>query len=300
MTFTQMEYALFVSEYGSINKAAKVLFVSQPHLSKSIQSMEAEVGYQIFKRLPQGIEATEKGRLFLNHCAVILQEYKKAQLLADLKQFHSFHLAVGSQQFFTDAFTRLCIDYQDSDALDLRIHQKNQPWIIEEVYQGICHLGVVIVPELSVKEFIHDMKNKDLNAIALHHLELVVTLRKDHPFFQKDDNDLSSLNQYPFVDYSRRNAFDTLSVFNKEQAGLKKLILVHDKESRHQILSKTNAYSIDCTFQKDILEYYQLKTVSLNDPGFRILYIHRTDTPLSEESKLYLKHLKEIILESSK
>lgn len=93
MTFTQTEYALFVSEYGSINKAAKVLFVSQPHLSKSIQSMEAEVGYQIFKRLPQGIEVTEKGRLFLNHCAVILQEYKKVQLLAELKQFYSFHRA---------------------------------------------------------------------------------------------------------------------------------------------------------------------------------------------------------------
>lgn len=298
MTFTQMEYALFASEYGSINKAAKVLFVSQPHLSKSIQSMEAEVGYQIFKRFPQGIEVTEKGRLFLNHCAVILQEYKKVQLLAELKQFHSFHLAVGSQQFFTDAFTRLCIDYQDSDVLDLRIHQKNQPWIIEEVYQGICHLGLVIVPEASVKNFIHEMNNKDLNARALHHLELVVTLRKEHPFFQKDDKDLSRLSQYPFVDYSRRNAFDTLSAFNKDLAGLKKLILVHDKESRHQILAKTNAYSIGCAFQKELLDHYQLKTIPLDDPGYRILYIHRTDTPLSEESRRYLKHLKEIIAEN--
>ena len=37
-----------------------------------------------------------KGHLFLNYCAVILQEYKKVQFPAELNQFHSFHLASGA------------------------------------------------------------------------------------------------------------------------------------------------------------------------------------------------------------
>ena len=40
MTLTQLKYAITVSEAGSMNQAAKELFISQPSLSLAIRDLE--------------------------------------------------------------------------------------------------------------------------------------------------------------------------------------------------------------------------------------------------------------------
>lgn len=50
MTLQQLKYALEIARYGSINEAAKKLFISQPSLSNSIRELESELGIVIFER----------------------------------------------------------------------------------------------------------------------------------------------------------------------------------------------------------------------------------------------------------
>ena len=42
MTLTQLRYAITISEIGSFNKAAQILYVSQPSLSNAIHDLEDE------------------------------------------------------------------------------------------------------------------------------------------------------------------------------------------------------------------------------------------------------------------
>ena len=42
MTLTQLHYAITISETGSFNKAAQILYVSQPSLSNAIHDLEDE------------------------------------------------------------------------------------------------------------------------------------------------------------------------------------------------------------------------------------------------------------------
>ena len=95
-----MKCAIEIASCGSISKAAKNLYLSQPRLSQSIKNMEDELGYLIFERFPQGIVPTAKGKLFLNHCEIILAEYKKAAALSEQKTLRSFHLAAGNLYLF--------------------------------------------------------------------------------------------------------------------------------------------------------------------------------------------------------
>lgn len=55
MNLKHLEYAVAVTQYGSIRKAAQVLLVSQPYLSGIIRSLEQELGYDIFIRSGSGI-----------------------------------------------------------------------------------------------------------------------------------------------------------------------------------------------------------------------------------------------------
>lgn len=50
MTLQQLKYALTIARSGSINEAAKQLFISQPSLSETIRELESEVGFDIFLR----------------------------------------------------------------------------------------------------------------------------------------------------------------------------------------------------------------------------------------------------------
>ena len=67
MNNTDMEIFLFVLEHGTLTAAANALFITQPTLSNRIQSLETEVGAQLFHRKKgvRHIELTEAGQRFL-------------------------------------------------------------------------------------------------------------------------------------------------------------------------------------------------------------------------------------------
>ena len=54
-----------VAKNGSISKAAKETFSSQPAISKAVKKLEEELGTQLFYRNLSGVELTEKGKELL-------------------------------------------------------------------------------------------------------------------------------------------------------------------------------------------------------------------------------------------
>lgn len=60
-------YKIFydVAKSGSISKASKNLYISQPAISKSIKKLEEELNVQLFHRGLNGVELTDKGKRLL-------------------------------------------------------------------------------------------------------------------------------------------------------------------------------------------------------------------------------------------
>ena len=50
MTLTQLRYVIAAADTGSMNEAAKKLFISQPSLSQALRELEKEIGIEIFLR----------------------------------------------------------------------------------------------------------------------------------------------------------------------------------------------------------------------------------------------------------
>ena len=48
MTLQQLKYVIMIADSGSMNEAAKRLFISQPSLSGTIKELEDEMGVDIF------------------------------------------------------------------------------------------------------------------------------------------------------------------------------------------------------------------------------------------------------------
>lgn len=72
MQIKQLEYARTIAETGSITQAAQKLFISQQALSETLKLLEAELGFQIFKRSNKGVLPTQAGEIFLHDLDTIL------------------------------------------------------------------------------------------------------------------------------------------------------------------------------------------------------------------------------------
>lgn len=60
MTLQQLKYALTIADCGSMNEAAKQLFISQPSLSETMKELETEIGLIFF--CVQTVESSSRRR----------------------------------------------------------------------------------------------------------------------------------------------------------------------------------------------------------------------------------------------
>lgn len=73
MTLAQMKYFVAVCENGSLSLASKVLFVTQPTLSTSINQLEKEYNIQLFERKNNAMTLTKDGEFFYAKAKIILE-----------------------------------------------------------------------------------------------------------------------------------------------------------------------------------------------------------------------------------
>ena len=78
MQLNQVRGFIAVVESGSLRAAARRLGVSQPAMTKSIRSLEAELNAQLVQRTSRGVVPTAAGKAFLARARVVQAELRKA------------------------------------------------------------------------------------------------------------------------------------------------------------------------------------------------------------------------------
>ena len=79
MDFKQIEYFVQVAELGSFTRAASVLRVAQPALSRQVRALEVELRQALFDRNGRGVTLTSAGGRLLAHGRGILQQVQRAR-----------------------------------------------------------------------------------------------------------------------------------------------------------------------------------------------------------------------------
>ncbi|WP_339322269.1 LysR family transcriptional regulator [Paenibacillus sp. FSL W8-0194] len=95
MNIENLEAFVYINHYGSFNKAADVLFLSQPTVTARIQSLERELDCKLFDRFGKQIHLTDKGKQFLPYAQQILQTYQKGKHQLHSKRVMPNELRIG-------------------------------------------------------------------------------------------------------------------------------------------------------------------------------------------------------------
>ncbi len=71
MKLQLLKYIIEIVNCGSINEAAKRLYITQPSLSNAVKEIETEIGIELFIRTPKGITLSRDGVEFLGYARQI-------------------------------------------------------------------------------------------------------------------------------------------------------------------------------------------------------------------------------------
>jgi len=82
MQLQQLRHVVALVDHRSLGRAAQILRISQPALSKSLRRLEAHLGVKLFERTARGVMPTEFGREHAQHARSIAVEIHEAERAA--------------------------------------------------------------------------------------------------------------------------------------------------------------------------------------------------------------------------
>ena len=95
----QLDALLAVAQSGSMAKAAEILAVTQPVVSKSIADLEATLGVRLFDRTSRGVEPTLYGRALIDRSVAIFNDLRTGVTeLQFLSESTAGELRIGSSE----------------------------------------------------------------------------------------------------------------------------------------------------------------------------------------------------------
>lgn len=138
-----LEMFLRVVETGSINRAATVLHLSQPALSRHIAALEHEMGAALFTRSRGGVKLTESGRLLADRARPLLRQLN--HLKEEVADTASGHLSIGIppswRNVFTSRFLHTLLEQQAG--IKLRVHEGVSHALRDLLLAGSLDLSLV-------------------------------------------------------------------------------------------------------------------------------------------------------------
>ncbi len=134
ISLEQIRYFLEIVRYGSLNKAAEHLYVSQPSLSKQLRQLEKSLGCELLKRTYDGVEPTPQGKYFYEQMSGVLDDINniidKVSHFNEVRQLHIGGLANLVTYFLPQFMDKLRANGQNQVIVDTRLSN-------EELVDGI-------------------------------------------------------------------------------------------------------------------------------------------------------------------
>ena len=170
MELRVLKYFITVAQEQSFSKAAKVLNVSQPALSKQIKDLEDEYQITLFNRTTRTVSLTEEGRLFKEQAIEILNLVDRSEdYLRNNKKYISGNIHIGCSESICNRVIMKAIAKTQKQYPHIKFHlySGNAQYVEEKIDQSIFDLGIVVEPANFSKYDYLKLPRYDLEGILM-------------------------------------------------------------------------------------------------------------------------------------
>jgi DNA-binding transcriptional LysR family regulator len=175
LSLSQLRQFVALAEAGSVGGAARALGISQPAATKSLRTLEAELGVALIRRTARGTELTKHGHTFLLRARSACREIERGQAeLADAVKQASGPIVLGASPAAAAALLPGPLKLLRRDSpVDIRIVEGMPAATLPRVRDE--SLDFALGPSLRAP-----LAN-DLVAVPLYPNEMAIVVRRGHP-----------------------------------------------------------------------------------------------------------------------
>lgn len=294
MTLQQLKYALTIADCGSMNEAAKQLFISQPSLSETMKELETEIGLDIFLRSNRGIVITPEGEEFLGYARQVTEQFGLLQSkYIDKKVKEKFSVSTQHYTFAVKAFVET-VKQIGMEQYEFAVHETTTISVIENVKNFKSEIGVLYENDFNEKVLNKMFKENGLEFVELFSCDTFVYLWSGHPLAKQDVITMEELDEYPCLSFDQgKNNSLYLAEEMKSTYEYRRLIKANDRATLLNLMIGLNAYTLCSGIICEDLNGDDYKAVPLKETEkMRIGYIKRKCAKVSHIGELYIEELK--------
>lgn len=202
MEIRVLKYFLTAVREGNITRAAEVLHITQPTLSRQLKQLEEQLGAPLFIRGKRSMTITEEGMILKRRAEEIISLAEKAELeIGSQRQDVSGEIVIGCGiTEATQTMGKLIKKFkQKYPKTSFHIRNGNSDFVIENIENGLLDIGFVLAP----------VRIEKLNVLQLQEKERWgILMPKDSVLAQKEHLEVSDLRGIPLINPSRQQTQD--------------------------------------------------------------------------------------------
>lgn len=293
MRLRQIEVFHAVYSRGSVTKAAEVLNVSQPSVSKVLAHAEQQLGYSLFDRESGKLVPTPEAHQLFAHVATVYDSVDRLRNVADnLRTAETGRVRIAA----TPAFG---IDLLPWSVATYREKHSDTTFAVETLHHNeIC--SALLESRLDIGLGFDPVVMPGIAEETLAHGSLYVLTPPDVDLGAKDVVTLNDLADLPFIKLDNRGPLGRLLSTHIESSGVQ-LNTVAYVETYH-VAKALVSYGAGITITDEVTAksdgHANIKVRPLEpDIGFRISALRSDNVPLSIVSQQFLAHLSTSIRE---
>jgi len=294
MRLRQIEVFHAVYTCGSVTRAAEILHVSQPSVSKVLAHAEQQLGYALFDRVRGKLIPTPEADRLFSHVAVVYESVDRLRHVADnLRSAESGKIRVA-------ATPALGIDLLPKTIASFREQHSDVVFLAETLHHDqIC--SALLESRLDIGLAFAPVLMPGVAEDVLGHGKLVVLAPPDTDFGDKETVSIEDLADHPFIKLDNKGPLGRLLSTHIESSGVK-LNTVAFSET-YQIAKAMVSYGAGLTITDEVTACAQGHSNVRVWPftptlQFRISALHFDGAPMSRVAQKFVEHLREGVTES--
>jgi DNA-binding transcriptional LysR family regulator len=197
MELKQLRYFVAVAELEHFGRAAEVLHVVQPALSRQVKQLEDEIGAELFERMPRGVRLTAAGKALLEQGRALLLDADRIILKTRLVgEGKTGYLRIG----FADGAT-----YGPAMPSILRQFRAKSPNVVLDLVPANSFAQFDLLDQWSINlGFVYWLPdNPIIKSAQLSTERLLLAVTKSSPLAKRKHVRLRDLAGHPFIWFPR-------------------------------------------------------------------------------------------------
>lgn len=299
MNIIYLKYAITVSEYGSISKAAEKLFVAQPNVSRSIKELEKELNITIFDRTTKGMSLTPDGEKLIQYGKKIMKEIDNLENIFKENSPNklTFSISVPRATYISDAFAEFTKKLPSNSYYEIYYKETNALRAINNILHSEYKMGIIRYAYQYDKYFKEMLEEKNMNYELVTEFNYVLIMSKDSDLSKLDNIRFDNLKDY--IEIAHADPYVpslSLGEVRKQELpdNINKRIFVFERASQFDILSSnTKTFMWVSPIPQGTLEKYNLiqKKCPDNIKRYKDVLIYPKSYHLSQLDKDFISEL---------